>query len=426
MESNPTLPDKTHEFFLKIEGDDLHIGWVTEGLNIFIYNCRIASEGIACEIDIHSTALGRLHWGRINLFSASGRDALVRKLRSSYPLGTDWVHVLDQTFYAAAEHIRSGTPITQLTGSRIEKEKYLIDRLLPLYQTSIIFGDGGTGKSILALAFSLSISGGICYPNIRSSARAPVLYLDYETTEQEQNDRLGRLCRGMDLSGAMPFHYRRLIRPIVEEAVKIRADMGKYKIGFVVLDSLGPAFGNPNDPELVIRGMNALASFEQATRLVISHVAKADQEKSLGSPYGSVYVRNMARSVWELRGRIDPDGSDEIAIALYHRKANNSKLYLPIGFKIVFSDDKIDIAYHDISESPELLRKAGITFQILKKLKEGQFTVKELSETMSASEGTVRTTLSRLLDQKKVLSIEDYKGKDKKWGLMYNERNNVT
>ena len=68
--------------------------------------------------------------------------------------------------------------------------------------------------------------------------------------------------------------------------------------------------------------MNALWSFAGTTRLVLAHVSKAaaDQLSGAARPYGSVFVRNLARSAWELR-RAEEAGPDELLIAAYHRKS---------------------------------------------------------------------------------------------------------
>ena len=42
--------------------------------------------------------------------------------------------------------------------------------------------------------------------------------------------------------------------------------------------------------------------------------------------FGSVYKRNSARSLWEMRQTAD----GELTMGLYHRKANKSKLLVPV------------------------------------------------------------------------------------------------
>ena len=174
------------------DGDDLTIRWIPDGLRFEISQVRHGSEGISCEVSINSTACGRLHWGRIVLASTSARETLIRKLKSSYSLKVDWPRILDSTCRIASERLRAGSPITALTGAPSKRsDRFLIERFLPHGETSVIFGDGGSGKSLLALSLAVAVSSGISLPcGLQSNQKSPVLYLDYETTQDEQNDRL--------------------------------------------------------------------------------------------------------------------------------------------------------------------------------------------------------------------------------------------
>jgi hypothetical protein len=116
--------------------------------------------------------------------------------------------------------------------------------------------------------------------------------------------------------------YRPMHRALADDAPRLRADLARHRVGFVIVDSLAPAAGvEPESADSTIRAMNALRSFTGTTRLVLAHVSKAaaDQASGAARPYGSVFVRNLARSAWELR-RAEEAGGDELLVAAYHRK----------------------------------------------------------------------------------------------------------
>ncbi len=407
---------KSDQPVMRQDGDHLHFKWANEGLHIFLKYAHQTTDGIHCEIEIHSTILAMLHWGRINLLSTSGRETLVKKLRGSFSLSTDWVHVLDRTFYLAYCHIRAGSPITALDGTPSPSEDcFQVDKLLPAGQTTVIFGDGGTGKSLLALAIAASVNSQISLPcGLSPIKKAAALYLDYEEDEKTQNNRLHELSRGLGISNCETLYYRPMFKPIWDDVENLKAEISKKNIGLVVVDSLAPAFVNPNDPEMVIRSMNALRAFSPASRLVISHISKADTEKiHLATPYGSVYIRNLARSVWEVRRASDDE--DELSIALYHRKVNNGRLQNPFGLRFEFNQGMIKIHGMDLLEHPDLLVRAALPMRIIKSLSNGSKTVKELSEETVTSESSIRGTLNRLRNKRKVIRLDDYK--PPKWGI---------
>src|SRR5262249_58943095 len=128
----------------------------------------------------------------------------------------------------------------------------------------------------------------------------------------------------------------------------LRADLARPEVGFVIVDSLAPAAGvEPESADSTIRAMNALRSFTGTTRLVLAHVSKAtaDQASGAARPYGSVFVRNLARSAWELR-RAEEAGADELLLAAYHRKPNGGPRALPLRLRLRFAPTSAPTPVH--------------------------------------------------------------------------------
>src|SRR3989442_2622213 len=129
-----------------------------------------------------------------------------------------------------------------------------------------------------------------------------------------------------------------MTRALADEAPQLRADVARHGVELVIVDSLAPACGaEPEGADAAIRAMNALRSFAGTTRLVIAHVSKlaADQPKGATRPYGSVFVRNLARSAWELRRSDEAD--EELVVAAYHRKRNEGRRSSPFGLTLGFA-----------------------------------------------------------------------------------------
>jgi hypothetical protein len=248
---------------------------------------------------------------------------------------------------------------------------------------------------------------------LRPSAPGAVLYLDYESCLEEHQDRLAGLLAGLGRENAPGIFYRPMARALADDTATLRAEIVRHNIGFVIVDSYGPACGaEPETADPAIRMMNALRSFAPATRLVIAHVSKAGAEnRGPSRPYGSVYVTNLARSVWEAR-RSEDDGGADLNLGLFHRKVNRGRLLAPLGFKVTFDEGGIFLGSQDLQHQPDLLARASLAFRLQKALAGGARSVAELVEETGKSTDTVARTLRRLRGSGKVIDLADAK-----WGL---------
>ena len=125
-------------------------------------------------------------------------------------------------------------------------------------------------------------------------------------------------------------YYRAMTRPLTDVISAVRRDVDTLGADLVFVDSLGAASGSePEGSDSAIRTMNALRSLSPASRLVAAHVSKlaADQAKGSVRPYGSVYVRNLARCAVYASVDTDPvPGEDHQLVVTYtHTKANNAR-----------------------------------------------------------------------------------------------------
>lgn len=87
-------------------------------------------------------------------------------------------------------------------GKRAPKRQYLDDsKLLPLRQVVLFGGDGGTGKSLVALQLALACSSVLPYWLGMQVKTGPVIYLSAEDDEDEIHKRIEEICEaeGADL-----------------------------------------------------------------------------------------------------------------------------------------------------------------------------------------------------------------------------------
>jgi hypothetical protein len=184
------------------------------------------------------------------------------------------------------------------------------------------------------------------------------------------------------------------------------------------LTVFGPAAGaEPESADSTIPAMNALRSFSDTTKLVLPHVSKAAADQPTGAtrPYGSVFVRNLARSAWELR-RAEETESDALLVAAYHRKNNGGRRTPTFGLRWHFEPDgAVVVTGADLAEAPDLLARTSVRKRGTVALAAGALTVAEVAEHLSAPEITVGRIVRRLRDKGHVVPVGD--ARPYRWGL---------
>lgn len=405
------------------EGETFLFSWPSHGIAVAFSQLHESRDGLHAEITVESEIAGS-EWGGLNLTSFTGRENLAKRFSTLQP-EVDWRNLLTTVCQQVAEEYRRGDPVKVLLPVAATGAQYLIEKLLPLDATSVLFGDGGQGKSWIALSVAVALATGKSLPcGLRPTRTCPTLYVDWEGNEADSADRLRAVVTGLGAENyAGEIHYRRMTRGLTEDANFLRSEIARLGIGLVIVDSLGAACGaEPEGADAAVRTMNTLRSFSPATSLVIAHVSKASaDQRGAARPYGSVYVQNLARSVWEVK---KSDDEDSLTVGLYHRKTNRGKLASPFGLSLQFegpedSPSAVRIRAQDIGESRTLLEKTSLATQLLKLLRHGAMDTEELAEETGGSEDAVRVTLNRLRDKGgKVISLPLTDGqKRKRWAL---------
>lgn len=351
-----------------------------------------------------------IHGAKFNLSSTRARTELERTLNEHFP-EPEWGSLLEFICYHADLKMSEREPVEEIfeTGE-YQPPKYMIYPLLPLDEPTIIFGEGGSGKSFVALLLALIMS----LPwednmlGLHPKQKATVLILDYETTKRTVATRLGQLQRGLD-QPAFPIHYRRCTLPLADDIEEIQQIIIDKKITCVIIDSLGAATGGDlNSAETALRFAQAIRSLN-ITTLIIAHQSK-DQITKKKSVFGSVFFWNFARFIYELRNVQEP-GESEISIGLFNRKSNISNLHPPLGLRFSFNEDKLYVSREDVKAVPEFRGQLGGKQQVYELLAGGAMGVQDISKELDMPDNTVRTYLNRLKNDNRVIKIGDQWGR---------------
>jgi len=174
---------------------------------------------------------------------------------------------------------------------------------VPEDHLTMLVGDGGTGKSVLALHLALCICTGRSFLGM-GTKRGRVLYIDHELDREEQLRRVHRIARAMGIDASDSslrdrFRYWRPTHPLgsEEHQADLMQAVTAHKIDLVILDSLTMgAEGDVTDVADVVPIMQHLRQWP--TTVAIDHVSHSTARGSAAQAraFGSVFKRNAARS----------------------------------------------------------------------------------------------------------------------------------
>lgn len=227
-------------------------------------------------------------------------------------------------------------PIGELSGEP-EPRKWAVDSLVPAYEVTSLYGDGGVGKSLLAQQLATSVALGKEFLRYETM-QAPSLYIscedDYAELQRRQysinnnndvvfgsiiNGRLWSRVGYDNIMVAWPITGRAIVAPFVE---KVIAEIELYSIKLLVLDNISDLFGgNENDRSQVNYFAKAVLG-QIIQRCGVTIVLLGHPPKNPDADYSGSTAWNAAvRARHQLRR--PPDGMDDER-QLVCRKSNYS------------------------------------------------------------------------------------------------------
>lgn len=255
----------------------------------------------------------------------------------------------------ASVDLRDVTPRDRLT----EAEYDVLGITLPRHHPSIIFGDGGTLKSYIALKVASDLA----------HAGVKVGYFDWELDADTHAWRLHQI-NGPERPS---IRYERCDSPLVEEVARIRRAIDRHQLDYLVLDSAG--YGTRGAAETSESSMEYFRGLRQCERgaLILAHVTKAETGDQ--RPFGSTFWHNSARSTWNIkRAQTSPDG-DLVQLAAFHRKCNLGPLRSAQGISVAFDADCVRFSRCDPAGIDEIASTLPLWQRIQSVLKAGPQTV---------------------------------------------------
>ena len=337
------------------------------------------------------TVDGVLSSSSLNFSSQQSRSRMATFLGArSGAAELDWLSALEALCWKVTQAFDAGTPVETLSEVPLpppDSVWNVAGLTFPQTEPSFLYGDGGTGKSYLALwiATILCRDRGI-----------NVLYCDWEFSASEHRVRLERLC-GPDHLPGPALQYMRCVSPLVQEQQKIEQVISEKNIGFCVMDSV--TFANDGAPE----SAEFCASYFRATRslgvgsLHLAHTTKQTQDGQDAKPFGSTFWHNGARATYLVKRAASGPNNSLVEVSITNKKSNSGPLLPPVGVRLTFTENRTEIDPFDVAQSPDLSASLPIWQRVKSLVATGPgMTVKELAEELSVPPGSVAKAVSRM------------------------------
>jgi len=235
--------------------------------------------------------------------------------------------------------------LTQLSEQQksTAKREWLLERAIPQNFPSLIYADGGIGKSYLGLLWGiLATLGGQIFLNLKfSNTKFKVLFLDFELDIQEMTRRAYQIAIGLNLLKPPDnLYYQAPGVSLPRYLPTLKQIIKKYNIDFIIIDSIGAGGVDPLEQSSVIEFFNGMRNLG-TTSLLIDHQAKLQSQDNYNqkTAFGSVYKFNLSRSVFQLAriNKIDRG----VSLMLTHKKSNFGELLENMTFDMTFDLDKV-------------------------------------------------------------------------------------
>lgn len=333
-----------------------------------------------------------VHTARMTLTGTRSRAEVAKQChaRARELTAEDWDGIIEVACVRTIEAFRTGEPaILMRDAVQPMADGQLVPPFAHAMLPEIVFGDGGTGKSELALALGASIQSGQAYLGLDVTGTRTVGYLDWEMTAWEHRQRLAALC-GPDMPAIV---YIPCVGPLREQVDRLRRIARGRGIGYWIVDSIAPACGGePEAAEVALGYFMALRSLGGGS-LSVAHVKKEGKDADY-KPFGSSFWHNMARSTWYAKKQQETN-SPTLTLGLYHRKSNLGPLRSPLAFEITFGDGETTISKTSIASAPDLAAELPLRLRMAQLLRTGALSYADIAAALNVKLETVSKTASR-------------------------------
>jgi len=378
------------------------------------------SGEVLAELEISAAGTRLIQAVRTNLGAGTTRAQLAKhaaERAQGVADGKWWAAAIDEACASTIRAFRAGDPPLLLRDAQPPATaSWAIAPLVLAHHPVMLFGDGGTMKSYLALALGLTLHTGTPILGLAAAARMRVGFADWEFTAWDHKERMLRLVgAGRELPDLV---YVRCENPLRDEAPRLQRIIRDHRLEVMIFDSAGFACEGP--PE---EAQSALGFWRAFRSLRVGGIITAHDNRSHDSerPFGSTFWHNGARATWYVKKQQD-NGAAGLSVGLFNKKANTTALSRPLGFRFEFDDEVTRIVRTDVRDVPEFAGQVPIKDRVAHALKAGALTYMELADVLEVDAETVGRVARRYerklftllpgLDGKKRVGLADPRSPD--------------
>lgn len=246
--------------------------------------------------------------------------------------------------------------------------RWRVEDLIPDGHMTMLIGDGGTGKSYLALHLALCIASGQPFLG-QEVVQGRVLYIDYELDAEDQMRRTLRVANGLHLDvkesvldGNLFYFNPETALGTEEKEAEVQQTLEAFNVAMdvVIIDSL--TVGSTGDMKDQVDFNQVFREIRNwsTTTLAIDHVSKAEaaRQSTNSRAFGSVFKRNTARSSLTLTKKDD-------CYILNQEKSNFSGGGPAVAYTMEFGEKDVVFEPTTLPQSPSTLSTREVTLKAI-------------------------------------------------------------
>jgi hypothetical protein len=338
---------------------------------------------------------------KLNSSHSTGWRSIPREVGKRLP-GVDVEGAMTIAVHDEMANFRQGEPMERLTGEVDTSQRpFVLDPFISSSGVTVMYGEGGLSKSLVALALGISVSTGVPIFGQAPYVTGPVVYFDYEDDSRAHNTRLAAICRNFGINPAdVELYHFPLTAKVTTSARIMRKKAEQTGAVMSVLDSVGMGRGgNAIAAEDTIRMFRALRSVGTPF-VAIDHISKESKKDKAGDadPYGSVYTMNSARLAWSLTRSYDGEPTG-ISMFAKNTKANHVRLQKPRRIHVEYHNNEYGqperISIETSDDFGMVRESVSVHQRMMMLLAQKPLTIDEMAEELGVARNTIDRVLSR-------------------------------
>lgn len=371
--------------------------WPQFGLEIEFDLLRTTSGGdLTAQATVRDASEGGqrvVHVGRVTLTGArSLSDYATYVTKLDQQRFKDFNRMLARAARQTVVEHRKGEPAILLKDAQPRPDGgWLLRPLVRADGATILYGDGGSGKSYLALAIAAALQAGDAeLLGMMPTTTLRVGYLDWEWEASDHLERLRKL-----LGDHLPeIVYVPCRLSLAEELDRLRTIIREHQLDFLIVDSVALACdGPPEAAEVTMRFFGALRRLGLPS-LCLAHVNRSGD---VSRPFGSVFWHDSARATWFVERQPESDLLS-LTVTLSNKKLSGGARQPPIALEFEFETGRTFIRRIDVSDVVREDEPKAAHVQVAEELRSGPHSYRELAGRLGLPEATVRKAVQRSVD----------------------------